>query len=722
MGEETLVAMPLAPHHHHHHQACLDALPPHLVPTPPPPPPSGPSIAADKVEEEGDHHLPTEDVADGEPRAQVPRSVTPPAVAAGAGEDGDVYYARRMLQGVVLRPPPHLPQPEAPPGLARAHSTPAPHDYAAQDDEDNEEQQQQQQQQKRPVERSASANSAGTIVDDVVSIGRFFRDRRDVLSSAITRRISSLKESSSPAPAKAAAAVVDTYGVQEIHLPNVKVTVRLKDAIAAEDDDVGYSFSGGHIKGRVSFFSRSGCRDCAAVRAFFRQSGLPYVEINLDVFPEREAELASRAGAAARVPQIFLNEKLLGGLVVLNSLRNSGEFERRVRDLAGRRCPDSAPRVPVYGFDDEAGAGKGEEAAEDAMVGIVRVLRHRLPIQDRFVRVKLVKNCFSGTDMVDGIVNHLDCSRKKAVEIGKELARKHFIHHVFRENDFEDGAQNLYRFLEHDPAVPKYYNFRGSTNDGEPKPAAAVGQRMTRIMLAILEAYASDDRRHLDYSRIAASEEFRRYANLVQELQRADMTQLPAEERLPFFLNLHNAMAIHAVIRVGQPGAVDRRPFFSDFQYVVGGHPYSLAAIRNGILRANRRQPYTLAKPFGSNDRRLELAQRRANPLVHFALCDATRSSPIVRFYTTQGVEPELRHAAREFFLRGGVEIDLESRTVHLTRIIKWYSADFGQDRDILRWLLNYLDPTKAGLLTHLLNDGGPINISYMNYDWSLNV
>lgn len=64
--------------------------------------------------------------------------------------------------------------------------------------------------------------------------------------------------------------------------------------------------------------------------------------------------------------------------------------------------------------------------------------------------------------------------------------------------------------MEHDPAVPKYYNFRGSTNDGEPRPAAAVGQRMTRIMLAILEAYASDDRRHLDYGRIAASEEFRR--------------------------------------------------------------------------------------------------------------------------------------------------------------------------------------------------------------------
>ena len=50
------------------------------------------------------------------------------------------------------------------------------------------------------------------------------------------------------------------------------------------------------------------------------------------------------------------------------------------------------------------------------------------------------------------------------------------------------------------------------------------------------------------------------------------------------------------------------------------------------------------------------------------------------------------------------------------------YSADFGQDRDILRWILNYLDPTKAGLLTHLLNDGGPISIAYQDYDWSLNV
>nr|CAB3463791.1 unnamed protein product [Digitaria exilis] len=33
------------------------------------------------------------------------------------------------------------------------------------------------------------------------------------------------------------------------------------------------------------------------------------------------------------------------------------------------------------------------------MGGVVRALRHQLPIQDRFVKVKLIKNCFSGAEL-----------------------------------------------------------------------------------------------------------------------------------------------------------------------------------------------------------------------------------------------------------------------------------------------------------------------------------
>lgn len=99
-----------------------------------------------------------------------------------------------------------------------------------------------------------------------------------------------------------------------------------------------------------------------------------------------------------------------------------------------------------------------------------------------------------------------------------------------------------------------------------------------------------------------------RYVNLVQDFQRVDLLKLSHDEKLAFFLNLYNAMVIHAIIRVGCPdGAIDRRSFYSDFQYIVGGSSYSLTTIKNGILRNNRRPPYSLVKPFGSRDKRLEV-------------------------------------------------------------------------------------------------------------------
>lgn len=47
-------------------------------------------------------------------------------------------------------------------------------------------------------------------------------------------------------------------------------------------------------------------------------------------------------------------------------------------------------------------------------------------------------------------------------------------------------------------------------------------------------------------------------------------------------------------------------------------------------------------------------------------------------------------------------------------------NVDFGNEKEILKWILNYLDATKAGLFTHLLSNGGPINIVYQDYNFIL--
>ncbi|KAL0296514.1 UNVERIFIED_CONTAM: hypothetical protein Sradi_6703500 [Sesamum radiatum] len=562
---------------------------------------------------------------------------------------------------MMIRPHSKLPKPQAPPGL---------------------------------MERSRSLPE--NVETPAWDIGKIIREKSNSFSAAITKRISSLRNEDDDGG--------DGHIVKEFNLVGLKVVKALKEERK-------------ELKGRISFFSRSNCRDCGAVRSFLRERNLNFVEINVDVYPGREKELIERTGAAS-VPQIFFNEKLIGGLVVLNSLRNSGMLETKMEEILGRKCPEDAPAAPVYGFDEAEEA----PAEADEMAAIVRVVRQKVPIQDRIMKMKFVKNCFSGGELVEALIHHLDCGRRKAVEIGKKLARKHFIHHVFGENEFEDG-NHFYRFLEHEAFIPKCHNFRGAVNDCEPKAAAAVSQRLACIMSAILETYASDDRSHLDYVGISNSEEFRRYVILVEDLQRINLLSLSYDEKLAFFLNLHNAMAIHAVIRVGDPGGmIDRRFFFAEFMYVVGGYPYSLSSIKNGILRSNQRAPYSLVKPFSSGDKRLELAFGKVNQLIHFGVWNASRGSPSIRFFTPQGIESQLRNAAREYFQRDdGMKVDLAKRIV-LPRMIKWYKSDFGQDKEILKWIINYLDASKAGLLTHLLGDGGSsVNIVYQNYDWSLN-
>ncbi|KAE8719820.1 Phytosulfokin receptor 1 [Hibiscus syriacus] len=551
-----------------------------------------------------------------------------------------------------------------------------------------------------PEQPKVERTQSPSLSESMPSLGKYIRDRSNTFSAAIMKRLSSLKEDGEAFVVKNDSL---DFEVMDVQIPGIKVIVKLK----SEDDRLD-------LKGRITFFSRSNCRDCTAVRKFFKEKRLPYVEINIDVFPKRAKELVERTGKS-EVPQIFFNEKLLGGLVTLNSLRNSGELEKRMKELLSQKSPHSAPKIPVYGFDDD----EEEEEEKDDLLGIVKMLRQSLPIQDRLIKMKIVKNCFAGDDMLEAIIHHLDCGRRKGLETAKQIARKHFIKHVFGESDFEDG-RHFYRFLEHEQFITACFNFRTAINDSEPKSPSFLADGLAKLMSAILEAYASDDRRHVDYYRIGKSEEFRRYLNLTRDLQRVNLQLLTPDEKLAFFLNLYNAMVIHAVVTIGHPeGLLDRRAFFNDFQYVIGGYPYSLNIIQNGILRNNRKSPYSLVKPFGNGDRRLQFAPDKVNPLIHFGLCNGTRSSPTVRFFTAQGVEGELRSAAREYFQNGAIEINLDRRIVSLTRIIKWFSADFGAEKDVVKWVMNYVDATKAGLLMHLSADGGPVNIVYQDYDWS---
>ncbi|XP_002993098.2 uncharacterized protein LOC9652441 [Selaginella moellendorffii] len=544
-----------------------------------------------------------------------------------------------------------------------------------------------------------------------------FVKERGIVVSKVIRRLSGKKEDLEQA--------VETHSSEDPVKPDEKkqrwpTLSFLKPNVPNEQEPMGKSISEFEdemsVTGRITLFSKSGCPDSKAVRSFLRTKHLPFVEINLDLFPQRGLDLEERTGTSS-VPQLFFNDELVGGMEELNLLQQNGELDEKIQKVKENPCPESAPGLPVHSEEES------ENAVPDEFAEVVQKLREKVQLKDRFLKLRLYSKCFLGSDAVEVFAEDQYCEKDEAVEFGRKVAAKHFFHHVAHENLFEDG-NNLYRFFEHDPAIAtKCLNFFGATNDLEPKPAADVAKKLMTLILATYDRYISDDGKHVNYYAIATSEEFRRYVKLTEELHRIDLTTLTREEKLSFFLNIHNAMVIHSFILYGRPnGALERRTYFAEIQYVIGGYAYSLSAIQNGILRANQRPPYTLTKIFGAKDPRLQVGLEKPEPLIHFALSYGTQGSPAIRCYSPEGIDAELRIAARDFFDSGGITIDSEARTMSLSKIMKWYSSDFGKnEREVLHWIAKHINPTKAEHLLSLLEDSN-VRVNYFPFDWSPNI
>ncbi|KAG9451627.1 hypothetical protein H6P81_011592 [Aristolochia fimbriata] len=469
-------------------------------------------------------------------------------------------------------------------------------------------------------------------------------------------------------------------------------------------------------KGRVILYTRLGCPDCRVIRLFFQWRQIKYTEINVDIYPSRKLELEKNTGSSA-VPKLYLNDFLVGGLSELKTMDESGKLADKLKDLINEEPPAGAPLPPYSGEDDVSGSGVADESAV-----IVRKMREHLVVKDRFYKMRRFTNCFLGSEAVDFLSDDQYLERDEAIELARKLGQQLFFQHVLDENVFEDG-NHVYRFLDDDPVVvTQCYNIPRGILDIKPKPATEIASRLRFLMFAMFEAYVSKDGRHVDYRTIHGTEEYERYLRIVEELQRVNLKGLSREEKLAFFINLYNMMAIHAILTLGFPmGPLQRRKMFGEFKYVVGGSTYSLSAIQNGILRGNQRPPYALVKPFGPKDRQAKVAFSYTEPLVHFALVSGNRSGPALRCYSPANIDMELTEAAQDFLRKGGVVVDLEAKLVNASQILRWYSADFGKNEiEVLKHAANYLEPPKSERFLELLANA-QLKVVYQPYDWSLN-
>lgn len=229
----------------------------------------------------------------------------------------------------------------------------------------------------------------------------------------------------------------------------------------------------------------------------------------------------------------------------------------------------------------------------------------------------------------------------------------------------------------------------------------------------------------VDYTALLESDDFVRYLASARKLRYFNPSMLSAAERKAFFLNIYNALMIHAMAVLRRPRtSYDRVALYGSAAYNIGGRVYTLDDVEHGVLRCNRPGGGPIARvSFMPDDARLACAlPEPVDPRIHFALNCGARSCPPVRYYAPDAVDAALDTAARAFLL--DVEVDERSHTIRLSRILSWYGKDFGPNaNEVLRWMLPYLDDERKHGIMRLLQSQhtAPLNVVYTNYDWSVN-
>jgi glutaredoxin 3 len=85
---------------------------------------------------------------------------------------------------------------------------------------------------------------------------------------------------------------------------------------------------------RVEIYSARYCPYCAAAKALLRRRGVAFTEIDIGGNWEKRDEMIARANGRSTVPQIFIDDRHVGGYDDLEALDRAGGLEGSRRDPA----------------------------------------------------------------------------------------------------------------------------------------------------------------------------------------------------------------------------------------------------------------------------------------------------------------------------------------------------------------------------------------------------
>jgi len=214
----------------------------------------------------------------------------------------------------------------------------------------------------------------------------------------------------------------------------------------------------------------------------------------------------------------------------------------------------------------------------------------------------------------------------------------------------------------------------------------------------------------VNYIKLKDDNRLDKYLNQLENTNPENL--LTNEDKLVFWINVYNAFTLKFIIDEYPVesindlhwgglylGSLLGTTVWDDEKIVINGKRLSLNNIEHDITR----------KKFNEEK-------------VHFAMVCASYSCPPLRNEAYEGfkLSKQLNEQARSFFNdETKNKFDLKERAAHLSKILDWYSSDFGNnDESILLYVSQFLD---SEIADDIRKNTSQWEIDYLSYNWDLN-
>eukprot|EP01126_Amoeba_proteus_P049224 TRINITY_DN5743_c0_g2_i13.p1 TRINITY_DN5743_c0_g2~~TRINITY_DN5743_c0_g2_i13.p1 ORF type:complete len:322 (+),score=38.63 TRINITY_DN5743_c0_g2_i13:111-968(+) len=274
--------------------------------------------------------------------------------------------------------------------------------------------------------------------------------------------------------------------------------------------------------------------------------------------------------------------------------------------------------------------------------------------------LKTHKRCFVASEAVSLLMERLGWSEEQAIFFGRLLRIRHIVHHVDDDQVKFGNDCQWWRFQSHEEGPLNWKQIWIQTIDESPAVLAEeLYQRLLLLIQAVLPPNPGTPHEIIQYlKKLENREEFKQWELSTSVLQKVQL-KLSSLEKLSFWLNTYNMLALHSILQnafqdVDVVASFFRRLSFFKSCYLVSGYEFSLDDIEHGILRPTNDH-------FKSDDPRACFKLLKPDPRIFSVMTCYNISSPCPIVIPPTGTENMLRFAEQMYFQK---QVVIEENTV----------------------------------------------------------